>query len=164
MPGAARPACPCGASCMPLRRVLHARCGACCMPGAAHAACPAQRVLASCMPGAALNSVRNSVRNVFYSVRNVYFLTHCNAYGFDAVRTVARIFPNQARCEKPYSVHSSRNSFSFVITQCVAKSYFTQLDIRFLLISTQYFGCVGHYALSFALLAGYVLRFFAVHP
>ena len=74
---------------MRVQCVLHARCGASCMPGAArpcmpgaarpacparrvlhvlHArrsACPAQRVLASCMPGAALNSVLNSVRNVF---------------------------------------------------------------------------------------------------
>ena len=72
MPGAARVACP-------VRRVLHARCGASCMPGAARPACPvrscmpgavrpacpARRVLASCMPGAALNSVLNSVRNVF---------------------------------------------------------------------------------------------------
>jgi len=50
MPGAARPACP-------ARRVLH-------VLHARRSACPAQRV-ASCMPGAALNSVLNSVRNVF---------------------------------------------------------------------------------------------------
>jgi hypothetical protein len=47
---------PGAASCMPVRRVLHARCGAqharcgaSCMPGAARPACPERRVL----PGAA---------------------------------------------------------------------------------------------------------------
>ena len=87
--------------------MLHARCGASCMPGAARPACPARRVLharygASCMPDMVVYSVLNSVRNLFTQCV-MYLLSPYSLRTFlrDAVRTVARFFPNKARCEKP---------------------------------------------------------------
>jgi len=44
-----------------------------------------------------------------------------------------------------------------------SKRHFTQLDINSYSSLRSTLVCVGHYALSFALLAGYVLRFFAVY-
>ena len=98
--------------------MLHARCGASCMPGAARPArrgarrVPYARYGASCMPDMVVYSVLNSVRNLFTQcVMDLLSPYSLRTFLRDAVRTVARIFPNKARCEKPYSL---RNSFSLL--------------------------------------------------
>jgi len=100
------------------------------------------------------------VRNVFTQCV-IYFRTHCVliAYVFDAVRTVARIFPNQYPVRKTVTTHRVTRSHYSVHS----KRHFTQLDKNSYSSLRSTLVCVGHYALSFALLAGYVLRFFAVY-